>query len=139
MVPIMKCKDIETRDPIEHLDFKVLEALLKGHIIKSEKHGEFRYIGKDQPMYQIEDDSKPDEALVYYARESGFYQRSYTFTKSLPENQYTPENADGFKWTIAYGDLESVKKIIKAMSKEEKIQAAMGLAFENAVSPMNNR
>lgn len=139
MVPIMNCKDIESRGKIEHIDFKTLEALLKGYIVESSEHGEFRYATKDQELWKITNESDIDNELVYCATSNGFYKRFYTYDSSMKGAEYTKENASGFKWILATENIETMLSIIRTMTKEEKLKVSMDMSFENVVGSMHSR
>lgn len=133
----MQQKDICSRAPLEHLDLKVLEALLKGHIIEC-KQGEFRYAIKDQELWS-EKGTSEDGDLVYVAMESGLFTKAYTFNSYSAGASLEKGNASGFRWLFQSDSIGYMRKLIEAMEKDEKLKIISGLAFDNVVSSCLSR
>lgn len=123
----MKTTDILSRSNIEHIDLKVIEALMKGHIISC-KQGEFRYATKDQELYKEQENSDGDR--VYIAIFPGLFQKMYSFDSS---DKLEIENASGFKWVHYSDSLNDIINLISSMDKEEKLQIVSAMAFDNVV------
>jgi len=130
---IGKSSDITNFQSLSFKDSQVLMAFLHGHIIKY-KGDEFRFARKDQALFTEDTD---DGVIEYVATETSLFVRTYTFDSNA--QNYTPDEATGFKWIAQWGDsLAGMMGMISSMSEDEKNAAIHSLSFDMVVRDRQN-
>lgn len=120
----MQNKDItEAQEPYTFQQINILKALFQGHVITI-RGEEYRYGIKDEPLY-IE--TKEDGDYHVFAAQTGLFKKFLSFNGSV--TNFTPENADSFKYLLITPEIGQIMDLISMMSEEERLTALANKAL----------